>query len=536
MTAHDADLQSLVTTDLEVLPQDTGDALVSGAIALPRRLERAAVRRSHAEDLAILRRVLPWGTALWSLYVLSDLASIDGDAERSIAIALRLGSAGIAGILTSRLLRTDPGPRAITWLNGSVGVGAAIVLGALTACYHDVGASPGAGVFAMVIYVSATLARRFTVALGMVVGIPIAYGLTVLGLTRIDPVLAASWDVPSSFNTFRASLTNSVGAILFGAWLSDSMRRLREDLAQTRDLGRYRLLRRLGRGGMGEVWAAWHPSLRREVAVKVLRIGLQDTDAETRMRFEREVDAMARLTHPNTVRILDYGVDEDGLPYYAMDLLQGRTLARAVRDEGAPDTREALRWFRDACEALGEAHALGIVHRDVKPENLFLAEVAGRGRVIKLMDFGIARRLDDPRKTRAGHFAGTPAYVAPELLRGEPSSPASDVYAVGVALYYTLSGGRLPYEHKDVQATIAAITTGKHPSLTSWLDGTLPSSVEALVSDCMNRDPDLRPADGHAVADRLEALLETTPSDDGGAPRPQPDGVRSTRTMSIEEL
>ncbi len=281
---------------------------------------------------------------------------------------------------------------------------------------------------------------------------------------------------------------------------------LRRQVFAARSIGRYRVKERLGRGGMGEVWAAFDETLQREVALKVLRVDSPDPVALA--RFEREVRATIELTHPNTVRVLDVGVTDDGLSYYAMELLEGETLAMLMRRERILSPARAVHFALQAARALAEAHARGIIHRDVKPENLFVARAGEELDHLKVLDFGIARLERSEAEgasalTKTGMVAGTPHYLAPEVIEGANASAAADVYALGVALYEMLTG-RSPFG------------TAEGPSLLFAHVSTLPSppsahvrissELEHIVMRCLEKRPEKRYSSGRELALALTEL------------------------------
>ena len=197
--------------------------------------------------------------------------------------------------------------------------------------------------------------------------------------------------------------------------------------------GRYRLVRRLGVGGMGEVWEADDSVLGRRVALKVLVDERRTTPRATR-RFVREARATAKLTHPNVTRIYDFGRD-GGLPYLVMELLEGDTLADRLADGPMPPA-EAARIGAAVADALDAAHSRGIIHRDIKPSNVLLTP-AGE---VKVMDFGIAAAADETHSTTGSGLYGTAAYISPERAAGQAATPAADLYSLGAVLYELLTG------------------------------------------------------------------------------------------------
>lgn len=295
---------------------------------------------------------------------------------------------------------------------------------------------------------------------------------------------------------------------------------LRREVFASRSIGRYRVRHCIGRGGMGEVWAAWDETLKREVALKVLRSDRQDPVALA--RFEREVRATTELTHPNTVRVFDVGATEDGLYYYAMELLQGESLSALLRREKRLSPARVVWLTTQVARALAEAHARGIVHRDVKPENVFITHAGDEADHAKVLDFGIARVLDVPDGLTETGLIGTPHYLAPELLIGEKASPAADVYSLGVMLFQMVTG-LLPFEPE--RGPLAKLA-GEPRSVRELA----PEVPEALV-DVLGRALALMPADripdGRAMADALVA----TGLADGYRPEvalPVPTSVRSS--------
>jgi serine/threonine-protein kinase len=268
---------------------------------------------------------------------------------------------------------------------------------------------------------------------------------------------------------------------------------LRRQVFEARSLGRYRLKRKLASGGMGEVWVAYHPGLKRNVAVKILRNEVQMESENAIPRFEREARATAELLHPNTVRVFDYGATEDGLFYYVMELLEGETLADLIERVGPLSPERAVHMVGQAARALSEAHAKGIVHRDIKPENLFLTSLGGEHDFVKVLDFGIAKIAEEPGATitRTGWRLGTPLYMSPEAISGKPIDARSDVYALGAVLYFLLSG-RPPFDNDNPSALVFAQVHRTPARPSERLGHPLPEDLEALVMRALRKDPDER--------------------------------------------
>jgi serine/threonine protein kinase len=255
--------------------------------------------------------------------------------------------------------------------------------------------------------------------------------------------------------------------------------------------GRYELGERIGSGGMGEVRLGVDRRLGREVAIKLLRPDLAELP-EVRGRFEHEARVAARLSHASAVTVFDSG-EADGVPYLVMECLPGRTLADALAEGPLPED-EVRQIALDLLGALGAAHALGIVHRDVKPGNVLFSN---EGRV-KLADFGIAKSADLADQTLTGQLIGTPAYLAPERLRGEEASPATDLYSLGVVLYEALVG-RKPFEGDTPIALAHAIGNSSAAPIKEQLP-TVDPALDAVIHRALAKDPGGRFPDATAMA------------------------------------
>jgi serine/threonine-protein kinase len=277
----------------------------------------------------------------------------------------------------------------------------------------------------------------------------------------------------------------AVGAT-FGA---RTMSRLRHQVAEAKQIGQYRLRRRLGSGGMGEVYLAEHQLLKRPCAVKLIR-GSEAADPHAQERFEREVRLTATLSHPNTVEIYDYGRTEDGTYYYVMEYLPGLSLAELVERYGPLPPERAAYLLRQVCAALVEAHAAGLIHRDLKPSNIIAARRGGMDDVAKLLDFGLVRPSP---AVRASHISGedqvigTPLFMSPEQATGEHElDERSDIYSLGAVAYFLLTG-RPPFEGND--GLVVMIAHARDPVLPpSRLRADIPDDLEQVVLRCLAKD------------------------------------------------
>ncbi|WP_234436174.1 serine/threonine-protein kinase [Streptomyces sp. NRRL S-813] len=289
--------------------------------------------------------------------------------------------------------------------------------------------------------------------------------------------------------------------------------------------GRYRLVRQLGEGGMGEVWEARDETLDRQVAVKVISLlaGGGSRGDEARARFLREARITARLQHAHVVTVHDLGESstERGMaPFLVMELVRGEGLDAKIR-EGSVDLAEAARWGAQICDALGDAHAHGIMHRDIKPSNI-LVTPAG---TVKVLDFGVARAADPyataDRLTQTGFIVGTPPYMAPEQARGYPE-PRSDLYALG-CLLFELVTGRLPFQAPDSVGYLTAHLSQQPPAPSSVAAG-VPEAWDALLLKLLSKDPAERYASAADAARALRRLADA------------PDPVPAATTLLPEAL
>lgn len=280
--------------------------------------------------------------------------------------------------------------------------------------------------------------------------------------------------------------------------------------AAARELGQYVLGERLGSGGMGEVFLGEHRMLRRPVAIKLISPE-QAGSPEAIARFEREAQAVAQLTHPNTVQVFDYGRADDGTFYCVMELLGGETLDAIVRRDGPMMPAHVVHVLTQLCGALAEAHARGLVHRDIKPGNVMVGERGGVPDVAKLLDFGLVinRRpgADDARITSVGMMVGTPEFMSPEQCGEEDDAigPASDLYSLG-ALGYFLLTGRSPFAGRSAVQMLAAHVY-ETPVAPSSHGSAIPAALDETLLRCLAK----RPGDRFASAADLAAALRAVP-------------------------
>ncbi|HEX2798313.1 MAG TPA: serine/threonine-protein kinase, partial [Thermoanaerobaculia bacterium] len=246
---------------------------------------------------------------------------------------------------------------------------------------------------------------------------------------------------------------------------------LSEQAGRARELGSYRLVALIGHGGMGEVWRAEHRMLARDAAIKLVRGGADASGRELMARFEREAKATAALRSPHTVQLYDFGRSDDGAFYYVMELLEGFTLEEIVRRFGPLPGGRVVHLLRQVCHSLAEAHAAGLVHRDIKPGNIFVCRYGGDPDFVKVLDFGLVKTLAASAAdlTQTGLLAGTPAYMPPEMALGRAVDGRTDLYALG-AVGYTLLTGLPVFDRKTALETIHdhASTPPVPPGSPAW--------------------------------------------------------------------
>ncbi len=287
--------------------------------------------------------------------------------------------------------------------------------------------------------------------------------------------------------------------------------------------GRYRLEEVIGRGGMSTVYRASDETLGRTVAVKVLLPTLADQDPTYSVRFEREARAAAALANSSVVAVYDAGVD-DGSHYIVMEYVEGQSLEQVLRSGRPLEIPEALGIAMRVAEALTAAHAAGILHRDIKPANVMVTE----GGAVKVLDFGIARRLDGTTITQVASVVGTAAYMAPERALGEPGDARADIYSFGCLLYAMLTGTAL--FGGEVSAAVLHQQINAEPRPPSRLRAGLSPELDALVLAMLAKAPDERPSTAAEVRERLSRLPEASKI---SSPMPAPAGLTSaTRPMT----
>jgi serine/threonine protein kinase len=288
------------------------------------------------------------------------------------------------------------------------------------------------------------------------------------------------------------------------------------EVKRAREMGSYRLVEKLGQGGMGEVWRAEHRMLARGAAIKLIRpaaLGAGEGSHAREMvkRFEREAQATAALRSPHTIEVYDYGVAADGTFHYVMELLVGFSLETLVERFGPVPPERAVNLLRQACHSLAEAHAAGLVHRDVKPANLFVCRLGLDVDFVKVLDFGLVKLQGPPplgaeALTVQGTFTGTPGFMPPEVALGtEPIDGRADIYALGCVAYWLLTGQRVFEGTSALQMVIDHVRTPPVPP-SRRAPQAIPDALERIVLRCLEKDPAARPSTVGELSSELQAL------------------------------
>ncbi len=374
------------------------------------------------------------------------------------------------------------------------------------------------GVFLLAHAVHVPSTWQWTALLATAMSVPLLLGTWAI-LTPLDPrLVAASAEAEGSVQRSAASIIGIGMASVVTWWLviattaasaSAVIYGLRREVREARQLGQYTIEGKLGEGGMAVVYRANHRMLRRPTAVKIFlpeKVGERGLE-----RFEREVRATARLAHPNTVTIFDYGRTADGLFYYAMELLDGASLAEVVELSGPLPPGRVIHILYQIAGALAEAHELGIVHRDIKPANVMLTQQGGAADVAKVVDFGLVKTLDgldgreDAGDTAENSVVGTPQFMAPEVILGlDQDSPARDLYALGCVGYYLLTGTQVFDGATAVDVCAQHLKVEPEPP-SKRLGAPVPPDLEALVLALLAKKPEGRPDSASALRRKLEA-------------------------------
>jgi eukaryotic-like serine/threonine-protein kinase len=330
---------------------------------------------------------------------------------------------------------------------------------------------------------------------------PIVLGLTIAkGNPSPGPSMWLWLFLP---NAVAVGLAIAAARVVFG---------LGQIVRKARQMGSYKLVERLGAGGMGEVWRAEHATLARPAAVKIMSqsaFGASSPEAlgEAVHRFEREAQATAKLSSPHTIDLYDYGVSEDGTFFYAMELLEGMDLEALLAQTGPMEPERVVHLLQGVCHSLRDAHQSGVVHRDIKPANIYVCRKGGEFDFVKVLDFGLARRVDtggaESRLTIAGEILGTPQYMSPEAIAGQEVDGRADLYSLGCVAYRMLTGHDV-FEERGVMQVLAGHLQNAPRDVQDLVAG-VPDGLAEIVMRCLAKAPSERPSGSALLMRELEA-------------------------------
>lgn len=331
----------------------------------------------------------------------------------------------------------------------------------------------------------------------------------VMGIgAAISPAARTAWINAEALIVFGANYVFVVASSSLGVILSHMVWRAQQ---QALNLGSYQLEELLGRGGMGEVWRAQHRLLARRAAIKLIRPEALGGDTGRRKlvlaRFEREAQATASLRSPHTIELYDFGVADKGAFFYVMELLDGLDAAVLVERFGPMPAERVTYLLRQVCDSLGEAHATGLIHRDVKPSNILVCRYGRAFDFVKVLDFGLVKPSDteSPQLTADNVVTGTPAFIAPEQVLGTTLDARSDLYAVGCVAYWLLTGHYV-FEGSNAMQVMLEHARGTPVPPSRRTEQAMPQELEQLVMSCLEKDPAKRPQSADGLAEALEEV------------------------------
>jgi serine/threonine-protein kinase len=458
--------------------------------------EKRVAREENAAALLRFRRAFTVGYAMWASFAVLDWLMVKHLGAPSFLhlLELRLGALCVVLPLLVRVHRQPaPTQELLTWLDvGGYSV-SSFALALMCVEFQGLESPYLPGMCLVLLCRSVTAQDPWRRGWWMSGSPVFAFYAVLLGSAFFSAKVASQFQSAAALTTLGLYSSYVLGTYVFLVLGGHVVWSLRRQIFEARNLGRYRLKRRLASGGMGDVWVAYHPGLKRDVAVKILRDDQRNESDNAVKRFEREARATAELLHPNTIRVFDYGSTEDGLLYYVMELLEGETLGAHVERLGPLPAARAVHIMGQAARALAEAHERGIVHRDVKPDNIFLTSLGGEHDFVKVLDFGIAKITSDPEAamTGTGFMLGTPLYMSPEVLGGEQADARSDVYALGAVLYYLLCG-KPPFDGDSPSSVILGHLSRTPLSPSIYLRNPLSEELEEIVMRALRKEPEAR--------------------------------------------
>ena len=545
--AKSAPLDSVSPHSVGSAPVDQGDAYAHGALrsdtdsnettinGLGAYLDRSRMVAVLEHNDAVARMYLAAKIALflWPLFALTDLliALVLEPGPITPYVILRLLGWGTAWTAFITLRNARHVSRAVlSALDFLMFTGAGLLIASMCIFYQGIDSPYAHGVITAMIVRSVCMSDRWRNGAMHYGSIAASYPIMMIVGALFSARMAQQFSEPAAVGVFALNLffilvaagtLTVAGHVLWG---------VRRQAYAAKNLGRYKLKERIGHGGMSEVWVAFHEGLQTDVAVKILK-SEHGRSREAVGRFEREVRALTRLSHPNTIHVIDHGVTEEGIWYYAMELLEGTDLMHLVDDAGPLSPARAIHLAMQACGSLVEAHQQGFVHRDIKPENLFVTWRGGLGDYLKILDFGIAKVSEDLEKThltRTGIMQGTPRYMSPEAIMGHEVDARSDIYSMGCVMYYMLSA-RPPFDAGTVPGLLMQHLHSNPPTFREVVKREIPADLEMVVMRCLEKEPQDRFQSIKSVENALGKCVDAG----SWAPAPSPPRPKTPRLTRL---
>ncbi len=355
------------------------------------------------------------------------------------------------------------------------------------------------------IVVPAPPRKALVAVLASALAVPITAAFTIrFGPPTVEPVTPGQVFVGLTFPYLLVAIMAYVGARV--------VYKLGTEVTRAREMGSYRLTELLGRGGMGEVWKAKHRMLRRPAAIKIIHgnvLGVADADSlgVALTRFEQEAQATATMRSPHTVELYDFGVASNGSFYYVMELLEGFDLGTIVERFGPVPPGRAIQLLQQVCHSLAEAHEHGLIHRDIKPDNIFVCPYGRDPDFVKVLDFGLVKvptedGSEDVNLTTGGFAGGTPSFIAPEQAVGDKVDGRTDIYSLGCVAYWLLTG-RQVFESNSAARLIADHVHATPTPPSQRIAHEIPADLERVVLRCLEKKPRDRPQSAEELSEML---------------------------------
>jgi hypothetical protein len=453
-----------------------------------------------------LRRFIGMGTIAWTSFFVTDLiAARVHDVQVQYLLGLRLVGTGI-GLTAFLLCGFEKLPRWALYIIEAITGPMAALLVSLAALRCGGATSPLVLGIVTIILARGVLPTSWRRALASTVPAALVFPVTVLGAARFDPTAAAQLDSSLAMWTLIQTSVFLALSALVAAGSCHLLWSAKEQVHEARRLGSYRLVARIGAGGMGEVWLARQMPLNRRVALKILKEATLRDPGSVR-RFRREAEAASSLVHPNTIRVFDFGASDDGVLFIAMELLDGLDLEAIVARLGPLPPGRVVHVGRQVCGSLAEAHKRGIIHCDLKPANLFVTKVDDDYDFAKVLDFGLARVTGGNHAT-VDSLRGTPAFMPPEIIKGEEVVPESDIYSMGAVLYWMTTGTPV-FRGSGFHETVMAHLDGVVERPSVRLGREVPADLEAVILKCLAKKKDDRYRSARELEEALAACTST---------------------------